>query len=139
MAAQKGREVLIKVGDGGDPSETFTTLAGARTVSLSFGSEVVDISAQDSTGNWRELLPAAGSKSMSLSLSGVFVDNATDATLRTAAFAQTAGNYQFIMPNFGTFEGPFQITGYELSGDMNDAAQFSVTFESAGEVTFTAA
>ena len=44
-----------------------------------------------------------------------------------------------IVPDFGTFEGPFDITSIEYSGEYNGEAQYSMSFESAGQITFTAA
>ena len=42
MAAQKGADLLMKIGDGGSP-ESFTTIGGMRSTSLSMNDEMVDI------------------------------------------------------------------------------------------------
>ena len=137
MAAQKGREVLIKVdSDGGG---TFVSIGGVRSKSISINSETVDITDGDSTGQWRELLEGAGIKSATISGSGIFKDSAGEEDVRGYVFAGTIVDYQFIIPDFGTIEGAFQCTTLDYSGEYNGEAQFSMTFESAGALTFTAA
>jgi len=58
MAAQKGSAMLMKVGNAGSP-ETFTTIAGLRSTSLTVNNESVDVTNKDSSGK-RTLLAAAG-------------------------------------------------------------------------------
>ena len=111
MTAQRGRDLLIKIGDGGDP-ETFTTVAGLKARTLAFNAAAVDITTADSTDMWRELL-AGGVKSASISGSGVFKDAASDASLRSAFFNATISNYQIVIPSFGTVSGPFKITALQ--------------------------
>ena len=108
MAAQKGSAMLMKVGNGGSP-ETFTTIAGLRSTSLTINNESVDVTNKDSSGK-RTMLAAAGVQSISVSGSGVFTDAASETTVKTNALADTQDNYQFLVPDFGTFTGAFQIT-----------------------------
>lgn len=138
MAAQKGSDLLIKVGDGASP-EVFTALAGLRSKTIKFNSETVDVTNQDSANKWRELLEGAGIKSATLTGSGVFKDAASDETVRAAFFAQTIKNYQVIIPDFGTIEGPFQISDLQYGGDHNKEVPIDLTLESAGELTWQAA
>ena len=137
MAAQKGKDVLLKIGDGGGP-ETFTTVGGLRTTSLNFNSQSVDVTDVASAGQWRELLAGAGIRSASISGAGVFKDAATDATVRQAFFDQTHDNWQVIIPDFGEIEGAFQIRELQYSGAHDGEATFSLSLESAGALTFTA-
>jgi len=138
MAAQQGKDVLLKIGDG-EVSETFTTVGGLRTTSLNFNSQSVDVTDVASSGQWRELLSGAGIRSASISGSGVFKDAATDATVRQAFFDQSHDNWQVIIPDFGTVEGAFQIRELQYSGAHDGEATFSLSLESAGALTFTAA
>jgi TP901-1 family phage major tail protein len=48
-------------------------------------------------------------------------------------------NYQIVIPDFGTVQGPFQITSLDFAGEHNGEVTYDVSFESAGEVTFTGA
>ena len=58
MTAQRGRDMLVKIGDGGSP-ESFTTVAGLRTRTFSLNAREVDTTHAES-GGWRELLAGAG-------------------------------------------------------------------------------
>jgi TP901-1 family phage major tail protein len=135
MAAQKGSAMLIKVGSGSP--ETFATIAGLRSSSLTVNNESVDVTNKDSSGK-RNLLAAAGVQSVSISGSGVFTDANSETTVKTNALADSINNYQFIAPDFGTFAGKFQITSYELAGEFNGEVTYSLSFESSEAVTFTA-
>lgn len=137
MAAQKGSDLLIKIGDGGSP-ESFTSLAGLRTKSIRFNGETVDVTNSDSTNKWRELLAGAGIKSAQLAGAGVFKDATTDETARASFFAGTIKNYQVVIPGFGTIEGAFQITQLEFAGEHNGEVTQSLQLDSAGELAFTA-
>ena len=46
--------------------------------------------------------------------------------------------YQVIVPDFGTVEGPFQITSLEYSGTYNGEATYELSLASAGALSFTA-
>jgi len=146
MAAQKGLDVLMKI----DISGTKTTIGGLRSTSITLNDESVDITNKDSLGT-RTLLAGAGVNSLSVSGSGVFTDAASEVAVRTAfqaqqntsdgSSAQTAAfeSFQFIMPNLGTYTGDFQITSLEYAGEYNGEATYSMSFESAGYITFAAA
>ena len=75
MTAQKGKDLLIKIDDGG----SYVTIAGLRARRLAFNAEAVDITDAESAGRWRELLGGAGMQRASLSGGGLFKDQASDA------------------------------------------------------------
>lgn len=137
MAAQKGREFLLKIGDGGGP-ETFTTLGGFQSNSFVINNELVDITNKDSLGK-RELLPGAGIQSMTASGSGVFKDDAAFNTAHTQAQNQTLVNWQIVVPDFGTYEGSFYVESLEYGGEHNGEQTYNITLQSSGAVTFTPA
>ncbi len=137
MTAQKGKDLLLKLD--GDGVGTFITVAGLRSRSLSFNAQTVDVTNTDSTGAWRELLGEAGIKAASLSGAGVFKDAASDTTVRELFFAGSIRNWQVIVPDFGTVEGMFQITGLDYSGEHDGEMTYDLTLASAGALTFTAA
>lgn len=136
MAAQKGSSLLIKIGAGSP--ETFTTVGGLRSTSIALNDEAVDVTTMDSS-NQRELLANGGIQTVSISGSGVFTDAASESTLRTAFGASSFSNYQVIVPDFGTYEGAFMVASLEYSGEYNGEVTYSVTLESSGAVSFTAA
>jgi len=137
MAAQKGKDLLIKLGDGGAP-EAFTAMAGLRTTSLGFNAQTVDITNADSTNMWRELLANAGVRSASVSGSGVFKDAAADATVRTVFFAQDLKNWRIVVPDFGEITGAFAVTALQYEGTHDGEVRMSLTLASAGALTFSA-
>jgi TP901-1 family phage major tail protein len=137
MAAQKGKDLLLKVDSNG--SGSFTTVAGLRSRAIAFNAETVDITHQESAGQWRELLAGAGVRNARLSGSGIFKDAASDELIRSYVFDGTIRDWQVIVPDFGTVQGPFQITSFELTGRHDGELAFELALESAGELTFTAA
>jgi TP901-1 family phage major tail protein len=135
VTAQKGKDLLVKISDG---TGGFTTVAGLRTRRLSFNAETVDITNAESANRWRELLDGAGVKRASVSGSGLFKDESSDALMRQTFFDGTIVNYQIVIPGFGTVAGLFQISSLEFAGEHNGEVTYDVALESAGELTFTA-
>jgi TP901-1 family phage major tail protein len=135
MTAQKGKDLLVKIADGAG----YTTVAGLRTRRLAFNAETVDVTDAESANRWRELLDGAGVKRASVSGQGLFKDAATDELMRQTFFDGTVVTYQIVIPAFGTMQGPFQITTLEFAGEHNGEVTYTMTLESAGELTFTAA
>ena len=136
MAAQKGKDLLLRVDSTGTGS--FAAVAGLRSRSISFNAETVDITHADSAGEWRELLAGAGVKSARIAGTGIFKDAASDATIRGYVFDGTIRDWQVVIPDFGTVEGLFQIGSFELSGRHDGEVTFEITLESAGELSFAA-
>ena len=124
----------MKIGNAGSP-EAFTTIGGMRSTSLSMNDEMVDITNKDSS-RARTLLAQGGTNSMTVSGSGVFTDSASEATLRQKFDISALTNYQFLVPDFGTFTGSFQLTTLEYAGEFNGEVTSSFTFESSGAITF---
>lgn len=137
MVAQNGKDLLLKVDLDGNGS--FQTMAGLRASRLSFNAETVDVTSLESTGGWRELLGGAGVKSAAITGSGVFRDEATDERARQLFFDGEVPDFQVIIPDFGTVEGPFQITAIEYAGTHDGEATYEVSLASAGALSFTAA
>lgn len=136
MAVQSGKDLLIKMDMTG--AGQFETIAGLRATRISFNAETVDVTSLDSPGGWRQLLAGAGVKAASLSGSGVFRDAATDERARAVFFNGEIPDFQVVIPDFGTIEGPFQITAIEYSGTYNGEATFEMSMGSAGALAFVA-
>lgn len=137
MTAQNGKDLLVKVDILGDGS--FVTLAGLRATRISFNAESVDVTSLESQGGWRELLGGAGVKSAAISGSGVFKDADTDERARQLFFDGEIPGFQVIIPDFGTVEGPFQVTSLEYAGTHNGEATYELALASAGALTFIGA
>jgi TP901-1 family phage major tail protein len=134
MAAQKGKDLLLKMFDG----TAYQTVAGLRTKKLSFNAETVDITDAESAGRWRELLGGAGVQRASLSGAGLFKDQASDALIRNAFFSGAILSWQVFVPDFGTVAGPFQITALDYAGAHDGEVTFEIALESAGAISFGA-
>jgi TP901-1 family phage major tail protein len=133
MAAQKGKDLLIKIADDGD----FVTIAGLRSRRLAFNAETVDVTHAESAGRWRELLDGAGIRRASVSGRGLFRDAASDALMRETFFEGAVKSYRIVIPDFGVVEGPFQITSLDFAGEHNGEMTYEVSLESAGALSFT--
>jgi len=134
MAAQKGSALLMKMGNAASP-EVFTTIGGMRSTSISMNDEMVDVTNKDSA-RARTLLAQGGVNSTTVSGSGVFTDSASEATLKGKFDVSALTNYQFLVPDFGTFTGKFQLTTLEYAGEFNGEVTYSFSFESSGAITF---
>ena len=135
MGAQKGKDLLVKI-DGGSG---FVTVAGLRSRRIAFNAELVDITHAESVDRWRELLAGAGVRRAAISGRELFKDAGSDALVRQAFFDGTINATRVVVPDFGTIEGPFQISSLEFSGEHNGEVAFDVSLESAGALTFTPA
>lgn len=137
MVAQKGKDILLKLDEDGLGS--FITVAGLRTKKLAFNSETVDVTDADSAGRWRELLAGSGVQHASISGAGIFKDAASDARVRESFFDGAIIEWQLAIPDFGTVEGPFQITALEYAGAHDGEVTFELALESAGAISFEVA
>jgi TP901-1 family phage major tail protein len=134
MAAQKGREFLLKAGT----AAAGVALAGLRDTSFRVNNSPVDVSTKDSAG-WQELMADAELSSLEIQASGLFDDDAALETVRGYAFARTINAFGLIFDNGDTLDADFMVTSFERSGSYNGAEQYSVTLVSSGAPTFTAA
>ena len=136
MSAQNGKDLLIKVDLTG--GNAFQTLAGLRATRISFNAETVDITSLESEGGWRELLAGSGVKSAAISGSGVFKDANTDERARQIFFDASTPQFQVIIPDFGTVQGPFQVTAIDYAGNHNSEVTYEISLASAGALVFAA-
>jgi len=134
MAAQKGKDLLLKIDDG---SGNFVTVAGLRTRRLALNADAVDATDAESAGRWRELLAGAGVKRASVSGTGIFKDQASDALLRQTFFDGLLRNWRIVVPDFGVLEGAFQISSLDYRGEHAAEVTFDIALDSAGALTFT--
>ena len=134
MATQAGQDVLIKLETAGAPG-SYISVAGIRAKTISLNAGLVDATHTGSAGGWRELLSGAGVKSVRVTGSGVFRDEASDQRMREVFLSRAHVNWQLIVPDFARFTGPFLISQLSYGGEFDGEAVFSLTLESAGEIT----
>lgn len=141
MAKQLGRALLVKIGDG-EASETFSNLCGLNSKSLTINNSSIDVTTPDCTTPEGALWTAtlAGLKNLSLSGDGFFEDSTAEARMNTVAMSSdNAVNMQVVVPDFGTYAGAFRISSLEFGGETEGGVTYSISLESNGAVTFTAA
>ena len=132
MAAEKGSAFLLKIGNG-DSSPVFSTVAGLRTTQLSINGEAVVIT-NKSSGGWRELLPGAGVRSVSVTAAGVFTGSTAETRLKANALAGTVDDYQLVFESGEMLQGKFLLTRLDYSGDFNGERAYTLALESSGQV-----
>jgi TP901-1 family phage major tail protein len=137
MAGQRGRDVLIGIGDGEEP-EAFFVVAGIRAKTIALTAGLVEATTAQSPNAWREVIAGAGVKRAEVAGSGAFKDAMSDALMRAAYFAGAASNFRLEIPDFGVLTGPFVITELSYGGGHDDEATFAIRLSSAGLVSFEA-
>ena len=134
MAGQRGRDVLLKMSDGGTP-EAFVTLAGIRSSELELDQQPVDATSAESPEGWRELLVGAGLKTMRVRGRGLFKDADSDTRMRNTFFAGAIERWQLVVPGLGSFTGPFQIAQLSWGGAHDGEVTMTVELQSAGQLS----
>jgi TP901-1 family phage major tail protein len=135
MPSQKGRDLLLKIGNGAG-TEVFTTIGAARMVTMLLNNQLVDSTTMDSNG-FQELQADAGVQTLELTLEGLFKDSAAEETLRLTSFNRTPKNYQLCFPNGDLLAAAFVIHDYRRGGSFDGLETFSVTLARTGGGTFT--
>lgn len=139
LSASPGGTAITFSGAFSGDVEVFKTIGGLRSKSFSFASEGIDVSNHGSN-QWRNLLDGAGLKSVSVSGEGVYTSATNYRAAEAAAFANTLVCLAFIEVITGRiYSGCFKITAIEASGEYDGESTYSISAESAGEVTITQA
>lgn len=136
MPSQKGRDLLLKIGDGGAP-ETFSTIGAARAAEVVLNNQPADATTMES-GGIQSFAADAGVQTLEITLEGLFKDAAAEETLRAAAFNRLQRNYQMFFPNGDILAGAFVVRDYQRAGQYDGIETFSVTLARSGGSTYTA-
>ena len=131
MAGFNGRELTI--------DWDSATLVGVQSRGITNTNNMVDVTTDDESG-WRTLLATPGMKSVEVTVSGIASDEVLLAEFYNAS---TTGesltvNLPSSLATPGTLSGTFHLSSFETNGDHDGAVEFSATFMSSGEVTYTA-
>lgn len=132
MPAQKGSAFLLKVASGDDPAN-FTTVAGLRTTQMSINGDTVVVTHKES-GGWRDLLSGAGTRSVSVSASGIFLGSEAEAAIRAHALGGTIADYELSFEDGERLRGRFLVQRLDYAGDFNGERNYAVQLESSGPV-----
>ncbi len=132
MTAQNGAAFLLKIGDGGAPA-AYATVAGLRTTQMTINGDTVTVTHKDS-GGWRELLSGAGTRSVSVSASGIFLGSQAEAAVRGHALAGTLDDYELSFEDGARMRGRFLVQRLDYAGDFNGERTYALQLESSGAV-----
>lgn len=132
MAIESGAAFLLKMSDGLDP-ESFRTVAGLRTTQVSLAADPVVVTHKGS-GGWRELLPAGGIRSVSISGAGVFTGSDAETQMKGAALAGGLSRFEVSFEGGERLRGAFQVTRLDYAGDFNGERTYTLALESSGAV-----
>jgi len=135
MAGFNGRALTIDY--------STTTLVGVRTRGFTISNEYVDVTTDDDSG-WRTLLADPGLRSIEVTVSGISSDEvlindmmAASVAVDTVEVKLPTGTASGITTP-GNLTGDFLISSFEQTGEHDGAVEFSATFMSTGEITYTA-
>jgi len=141
MSQENARELVIKRGDGASP-EAFTFVCGLRTRTFTMSNASIDTTVPSCSDPSAPIVATAapGRQTLTFAGDGLFDNDAVGKDVFDDARLQRETNYQVIIPGVGTFEGPFFVSDYSNSGDMEDRMAFSATWVplDASQLTFTA-
>jgi len=137
MASQRGSDVLLYIGDGGNP-ENFNLVGGLLNIDFSFSSTLSDVT-NITSNNWREILDSQGKRFVVIDASGRYTGAATENLLRTGAFTNKITNFEIRFGSGDVLSGSFKIMDYTRSGAIKNSETYSVSLESSGEVSYVAA
>ena len=132
MTAQKGSAFLLKIGDGASPP-AYATVAGLRTTQMSINGDTVVVTHKES-GGWRDLLSGAGTRSVSVSASGIFLGSEAESAIRAHALGGTLDDYELSFEGGEKMRGRFLVQRLDYAGDFNGERNYSLQLESSGAV-----
>ncbi len=139
---QKGRLLLIQVGDGEvtPGPEEFSNLCGllARSFNMSANSIDTTIGDCENPGATPQKTAEPGIKNRTFTGSGKYVAGAKSAYFVGKVNAAEVFNAIVIVPGLGQYKGPWFVSDFEFSGELEGNMDFSATFEAAGPLEFTA-
>lgn len=137
MPQESGVNVVLKVGDGGTPTETFTTLGGQQDTEMTGDTTTADITDKSNAG-WGSTLNVLRNFNVTASGKAVWPDTAGFDALRTAWHGGNNVNCELILNAAGDkYTALMTITQFNVSGSHTDATSYNITLANAAAPTYT--
>jgi predicted secreted protein len=133
MTKVAGRKVRIYEGSG----VGRTLVAGARSDSITINNEPIDITDKAADG-WRTMLNDASVRSVDMTVEGL-LDGISLLSKSLGASTDLIDEYEIEIDGIGLAGGMFHFSNMTIGAPHDDAATFTATINSSGEITFTAA
>lgn len=133
MGKEVGRHVLVKIGDGGSPSEVFTTLGGQKDATLTEQGAEIDMSDKDS-GDYGET--DIGDLALTVQVSGncKWPDTSGLKRVRDAYRAKEKINVRFVENEAGQYtQCLVAISQCNIAGPKDNPTSYDITFKAAGQ------
>lgn len=135
VGALKGRNILLKIGNGTSP-QVFSTIGGIQSRSISINNDTVDITTSDEAP-WRQFMGNTGMRSVSISGSGVFKNEAAIRAVEDLALNGNLQEFQVVFANGDIFQGLFAVSSLEYSGEHTAEQKYSISMDSASIITIS--
>lgn len=136
--AIKGFGTLLKRGDAATPTEAFTAVGEALTISgPSYSAEAIDVTNMDSPNNAHEKIGEGLVDGGEISIEGNYIyDDAQQDGILTDMYAGTSRNWKIVLSNSQEIAFTGILTGWELSGmEKGSQVRFSATMAVTGKPT----
>lgn len=133
MTILAGKDVALRIGDGGTPSETFDTLKGATLTRLEVTQRLIDNPAIASDG-WA-MGAACSKRRLAMDVQAMAYDHAATDRLRAAALSGAGVNFQLALSGSESWEGSAMVTHYQENATAGDAKRITLRMESVTSVS----
>lgn len=135
-----GQGTLLQVGDGGTPTEAFTTIARLSEIG-ELGGDVddIDITNHDTAFPVREYIRGLAEPG-EMSITGIWIADATQFDLFEKVFAGLVPNenYRLVLPDdMGVAEFAGYVGGFRLNPQLEDRIEFTGRIKMSGPWTLT--
>ena len=131
MAALVGRKVTFTPTGAGAP------VIGARTKSMSFNNEAVDITSDDDSGFQTFLATDPAQRGISMSIAGILKDD-TLIALASEQGSNLISEYTLDIDGIGVITGDFHIGNLSIEAPYNDGVTFTADVNSSGPFDYVA-
>jgi predicted secreted protein len=144
-ATSKFGEFLVTIGNGATPTEVFASPCGFTEKSFSLSAQTQSTDVPDCDNPDAATWPETEVRSRSATITGSGVLAKQSAKTWTEKFLlDTAFNAKVIIPGAladggGTWNGPWRLTSFEITGTIGEKNKVSVNMESAGKLTWVPA
>lgn len=128
MSAAVGRSVIVKR-DG-------TTIAGARTKTITVGDEAIDVTTDDDSGV-RTLLEAGAQKQVDMAIDGLHKASNDDLIKALVNSTSLIVSFEVTLASGAKISGDARLNNYEIGAEYQDAVSFSAELHSSGTITWT--
>lgn len=132
---------LLKIGDGGNGAEVFTTIAQVNSLSgPGLTMDPIDVTHHGSTAGWRQFVGGlfdAGEVTFEINYDPVAATHDASTGLLSDMEGRTVRNFQLVFPDAGATTWGFAalVTAFEPGMPIDDKLSASVTVKVSGQPT----